>query len=200
MIRSLIAALCLALVAVSPVFAISPGDDLLIAGAARTDRWTSDLYINNPGATTVTVTVAWLVRGQANPNPETATFDVGPDETLILEDFILETFGQPRADGAVRITDAIDFMRTGQFLENEIRQGESYVFTVNVPSGASSLKVTLAWDDAPATPNVNPALVNNLDLVVTSPSMRRPSRWSRSVSSAVGRSVSQTISLAIIES
>lgn len=104
MIRSAFAAACLALVAMSPAFAISPGDDLLIAGAARTDRWTSDLYINNPGATTVTVTVAWLVRGQTNPNPETASFDVGPDETLILEDFILDTFGQARADGAVRIT------------------------------------------------------------------------------------------------
>ena len=40
---------------------------------------------------------------------------------------------------------------------------------MQVNPGTPELRVTLAWDDAPGTPNVNPALVNDLDLRVTGP-------------------------------
>ena len=53
------------------VSAITPSDDLLIAGAARTNTWRSDLYINNPGQSRVVVNVMWLIRDQANPMPAT---------------------------------------------------------------------------------------------------------------------------------
>jgi hypothetical protein len=88
----------------SSVIAISPSDDLLIAGAARTNRWKTDLYINNPGAVDVSVDVMWLERGQANPNPVTETFPVAADETLILVDVLSNNFGMSRAEGAFRIT------------------------------------------------------------------------------------------------
>ena len=102
--RSTFAITCLALMAASSVFAISPSDDLLIAGAARTNRWTADMYINNPGTTTVLVDIMWLERGQANPNPDTETFGIGPDETLVLDDVIKNVFGMNKANGAFRIT------------------------------------------------------------------------------------------------
>ena len=89
--------------ATSTIFAITPGDDLLIAGAARTNRWHSDLYINNAGTTTVSVDVLWLEQNQANPNPVSRTFSIGPDETLILDDVILNDFGMNNAGGAMRI-------------------------------------------------------------------------------------------------
>jgi len=90
--------------AAQSALAISPGSDLLIAGAARTKNWHSDLYINNAGATTVTVEVFWLVRNQANPNPVSQTYSVGPEETLILDDVLLNDFGMAKAEGALRIT------------------------------------------------------------------------------------------------
>ena len=37
------------LVTATPSPAITPSDDLLIAGAARTRLWVDDLYISNPG-------------------------------------------------------------------------------------------------------------------------------------------------------
>jgi hypothetical protein len=86
------------------LFGISPSDDLLIAGAARTNRWRADLFVNNPGATTVSVDIMWLERDKANTNPETESFLVGPDETLILEDVLRNVFGFRRAEGAFRIT------------------------------------------------------------------------------------------------
>ena len=91
------------LLAASPAVAITPGDDLLIPGAARTNRWHTDLLINNAGATTVSVDVLWLVRDQANPNPESRTFSIGPDDTLILVDVIRNNFGLNSGTGAFRI-------------------------------------------------------------------------------------------------
>jgi hypothetical protein len=95
---------CVAMLAASSVFAISASDDLLIAAAARTSRWTADLYIVNPGTTDATVNVMWLERGQANTNPQTESFEVLAGETLILDDVIRNTFGMNNATGALRIT------------------------------------------------------------------------------------------------
>jgi hypothetical protein len=92
------------LISATPSAAITPSDDLLIAGAARTRLWVDDLYISNPGDRPVTVDVMWLVRNQANPAPDTRTFDIDPKATLILGDVILETFGMNRGNGAFRIT------------------------------------------------------------------------------------------------
>ncbi len=92
------------LVVAASVSAITPGDDLLIAGAARTNRWHSDLYINNPGDSRVEVDVMWLIRDQTNPNPTTRSYFVDPEETLILVDVLFTEFNLSNAAGAFRIT------------------------------------------------------------------------------------------------
>lgn len=72
--------------------------------------------------------------------------------------------------GSVRIQRAIDAMRAGNFLEAPIAPGGTFSALVLVNPGESELKITLAWDDLPGTPNVDPALINDLDLVVRDPS------------------------------
>jgi len=79
--------------------------------------------------------------------------------------------------GSVRIQPAVDFMRSGNFLESEVSQGGTYNVLVVVNPGDPVMKVTLAWDDVPGTPNVNPALVNDLDLVVFDPSNNQRFPW-----------------------
>lgn len=79
--------------------------------------------------------------------------------------------------GSVRIVDTIDFMRSGDFVEDEITQGAVLSTTIEVAPGAPLLKLTLAWDDAPGTANVIPSLVNDLDLEVLSPSLVRAYPW-----------------------
>ncbi|UCC31530.1 MAG: S8 family serine peptidase, partial [Phycisphaerales bacterium] len=79
--------------------------------------------------------------------------------------------------GSARIQPAVDLMRSGNFLEAEVDQGGIYSVLVVVEPGDPELKVTLAWDDAPGTPNVDPALVNDLDLVVYDPSSAQHFPW-----------------------
>ena len=100
--RTILCAL-IALLAASSALAISPSDDLLIAAAARTNRWTADLYIVNPGTLRVDVEVMWLERGQSNTNPVTEEFEIAGGETLILDDVLFNTFGKSTATGALRI-------------------------------------------------------------------------------------------------
>ena len=100
-----ITVLCLGmLLGASSVFAITPGDDLLIPGAARTSRWHTDLLINNANATSVSVDVLWLLRDQANPNPVSRSFNIQAGDTLILPDVIRNNFGLNTGTGAFRIT------------------------------------------------------------------------------------------------
>ncbi len=68
--------------------------------------------------------------------------------------------------GSVRVQPAIELMRSGNFFEASLTQGEIYAAVVIVAPEDDELKVTLAWDDVPGTPNVNPVLVNDLDLRV----------------------------------
>jgi len=79
--------------------------------------------------------------------------------------------------GVVRAKDAVDFMREGAFDDDEISTGEVVEYFVNVSTSDEWVKVTLAWDDYPGTPNVNPTLVNDLDLRVYDASNNRYYPW-----------------------
>jgi hypothetical protein len=79
--------------------------------------------------------------------------------------------------GSVRIQQTVDFMRTGNFLEDQVDQSGIFSVLVVVNTGDPELKVTLAWDDVPGTPNVDPALVNDLDLRVFDPSSQQYYPW-----------------------
>jgi subtilisin family serine protease len=79
--------------------------------------------------------------------------------------------------GSVRVRDAIDHMRTGAFDEGSVDQGGAWSALMDIDPGDSEAKITIAWDDAPAAPNVSVALVNDLDLVITDPNGVRHYPW-----------------------
>lgn len=92
----------------TPGLALNSGTDLLVPAAARGaglagSTWLTDLYVLNPGAESVSVTLYWLVRNQPNPSPVSQTFTVLAGETLVLADVILETFGLDSGNGAFRV-------------------------------------------------------------------------------------------------
>ncbi len=108
------------------------------------------------------------VQFQGLPDPASSTMKV----------FLAHTaadLGNPGPDyqfgyGSIRVKDAVDFMRTGQFTEQMIGQGAVQTFTIDVDNGTPELKFTLSWNDPAGTPNVDPALVNNLDVRAIDPS------------------------------
>ena len=71
--------------------------------------------------------------------------------------------------GTVRAKQAIDSLRAEGVIESEVGNGGTGEHLVIVPAGESMLRITLAWDDVPGTPLAAAALVNDLDLIVTSP-------------------------------
>jgi hypothetical protein len=94
----------LALVAsAAPAFALLPGTDIIVPAAGRGGPWITDLYVANPGETTVTGTIYWLVRNQANPSPVSITFSIEPGATNVYEDIIFEEFDLESAGGAFSV-------------------------------------------------------------------------------------------------
>ncbi|NOT32407.1 MAG: S8 family serine peptidase [Planctomycetes bacterium] len=80
--------------------------------------------------------------------------------------------------GSVRAQACVDFMRLGQFVEDTLAETGAYLrWTVSVAPATSVLRLTLAWDDAPALPNVLGSLVNDLDLFVRDPLGNRHHVW-----------------------
>lgn len=67
---------------------------------------------------------------------------------------------------------ALDAMRTimdKRFAKGSVKQDELNNQIINVPANCSELKVSIAWNDVPAAVNAPAALVNDLDLYVTTP-------------------------------
>jgi hypothetical protein len=79
--------------------------------------------------------------------------------------------------GLVQVNDTIASLRRREAIENVVDAGERKRFFLTIPPGTTRVKVTLAWDDAPAADGANPALVNDLDLVVTDPNGVRRFPW-----------------------
>ncbi len=79
--------------------------------------------------------------------------------------------------GLIDTPEAVEFLRSGSFLEDEVINGGVALARVTVNPGETELRITLAWDDVPGTPNSGVALVNDLDLVVRDPSGVRRYPW-----------------------
>lgn len=88
--------------------------------------------------------------------------------------------------GLVNAQFAIDLMRSGNFFEASLDQGETKQFFVLVPADANELKVTLAWDDAPAAVLPANALVNDLDLRVFDTNGTQYFPWTLATTNAAG--------------
>lgn len=72
--------------------------------------------------------------------------------------------------GEVDAVSVIDLVQSpSSYTTDSVSQGGTDTYTYQVPSAATELKVTLAWDDAAAAPFAANAVVNNLNLEVVSP-------------------------------
>jgi hypothetical protein len=79
--------------------------------------------------------------------------------------------------GALRLKEAVDQLRGGDWIEGEVDQAGSDAIALEVPSDATHVRVTLAWDDVAGSELAATALVNDLDLVVRDPNGVRRFPW-----------------------
>jgi hypothetical protein len=80
--------------------------------------------------------------------------------------------------GLIDVRSAADQLRSGNWIEGCVDQGETDFNTLHIPSGATSVKATLVWSDVAASPaTTSPALVNDLDLVLVDRDGTRRHPW-----------------------
>jgi subtilisin family serine protease len=96
-----------------------------------------------------------LIHTAADLDDSTSYYNPGPDYAS----------GYGRVDAQAAVQAVID----QRLRQDALSHGQVDWFTIQAPPGASSVKVTLVWDDEPGTLNANPALVNNLDLWLVAP-------------------------------
>ena len=68
--------------------------------------------------------------------------------------------------GRINALQAVRILEQNRYIVNTVSTGATNTHTISVPAGTSRIKVMLNWNDPAGTANANPALVNNLDLVV----------------------------------
>lgn len=82
--------------------------------------------------------------------------------------------------GSVRALPAIELLQSGpgrSLVEASATQGSGDRWAIEVPASSGPMRLTLAWDDAPAVANTGTTLINDLDLVLLDPQGRRFFPW-----------------------
>lgn len=105
--------------------------------------------------------------------------------SALIKGTILNTatdLGNPGPDfkygwGAANALRAGRLIENGHFLINEIEQGVTNGHTITVPTGTTQVRFMLYWGDHAATPGVNTALVNDIDLTAKDPTNNTHLPW-----------------------
>ena len=72
--------------------------------------------------------------------------------------------------GSINLNQSLAIIDSAFFYEGTMSSNESSITTITIPPSTAELKVVISWIDPPANPEDAFALVNDLDLTVTSPS------------------------------
>jgi hypothetical protein len=79
--------------------------------------------------------------------------------------------------GRINARRAFNLLQNNQFLLDSISQAGAKTHQITVPAGVSELRVMVYWADAKATAGVSKALVNNLDMTLTTPTSQTVLPW-----------------------
>ncbi|MCB9032398.1 MAG: S8 family peptidase [Chitinophagales bacterium] len=84
--------------------------------------------------------------------------------------------------GRINVRRAYSVMTNYQFLNASVANSNTNSHTISVPNNTKQLRVMIVWPDVPAALNANPAIVNDLNLVVKDPSSTAYNPWVLDVS------------------
>lgn len=93
-----------------------------------------------------------------------------------------EDLGNPGPDykfgwGRVNALHAAEVIENNQFLQATLQQSQTRQHTINVPQGVQQLRIMVYWHDVTATPGAAKHLVNDIDMVVTTPGGSQVLPW-----------------------
>lgn len=96
-----------------------------------------------------------------------------------------DDIGLPNVDhktgyGQLNALEALRTITDNRFKKGAVSNQQQTDYTINVPAGSSLFKVSLDWNDLPAALNAPKALINDLDLSVTTPDGQNLLPWSLS--------------------
>ncbi|TXB62499.1 S8 family serine peptidase, partial [Phaeodactylibacter luteus] len=102
----------------------------------------------------------------------------------LMKGILLNTaddLGNPGPDydfgwGRVHAARALEVIQNNQYFTGAVANGGNAQYSINVPPGTDEVRVMVYWTDVEGTPVAAKALVNDLDLTVSTPggSLRRP--------------------------
>ncbi|MEO7211153.1 S8 family serine peptidase [Mucilaginibacter sp.] len=101
-----------------------------------------------------------------------------------------DDIGTPAVDfktgyGKLNALEALRILTDGRFKSGSVSNNGQTSYQITVPANCDLLKISLTWIDAPATLNAPSALVNDLDLRVSTPSGQTLLPWVLSIYPAV---------------
>ena len=161
-------------------------EDLSSAGPAYDGRIKPELVANGEDGTSgaaalvsgAVVLLQQAYKKQAGSLPSAALIK----SVLINSADDIDTPGPDHKTGYGQLN-ALEALRT--LSENRLKKGtvvsqQQVSYNISVPAGCSEFKVSLAWNDLPAPLNAPAALVNDLDLYVTTPGGQSLLPWTLS--------------------
>ena len=79
--------------------------------------------------------------------------------------------------GRINALRAVELLENTRYVTNTLSTGQTQTVSLTVPAGASQLKVMLYWADYEAAANAATALVNDLDLTLSTPAAGTLQPW-----------------------
>ena len=79
--------------------------------------------------------------------------------------------------GRINALRALRTLEDNRFLTDSILQGQNKTHIINIPAGTRQVRVMVYWSDVGGSPAASPALVNNLNMNVTDPSLAVWNPW-----------------------
>ena len=157
--------------------------DICAVGSSVTSTGPDNIYFTISGTSMscpgIAGTIAQLYEGYKDLNGGS-----NPDAALIKASVLntAEDLGNEGPDfrfgwGRINARQAFDLISNNQYMAGSIAQGGNHNHQVSVPVGVSELRIMVYWTDVEGSTNANPALVNDINMVVTDPGTTTYNPW-----------------------
>jgi hypothetical protein len=165
---------------------INQPEDLSSAGPAYDGRVKPELVANGEDGTSgaaalVSGAVAFLQQAYKKQ------FHQLPSAAFIKSVLInsADDIGVPAVDhktgyGKLNALEALRTINENRLKKGTVANQQEIDYQITVPAGCNEFKVSLAWNDPPAALNASMALINDLDLYITTPANQTVLPWSLS--------------------